>query len=55
MATQKYKITYTGFLGRKHSAIVNSAKERDGVLRFMKQRGEKDTYNNIRVKKIKSK
>ena len=54
MATQKFKISYSGNFGKKHSVIVNSAKERDGVLRFMKQTAEKDRYNDVKVRKIKS-
>ena len=54
MATKKFKISYnTG--GKTKTQTVNSAKERDGVLRFMKARKEKDGYRDIKVTEIKPK
>lgn len=49
---KKFKITYdTG--GSKKSFILNSAKERDGALSFMRARKEKDGFRNIVVTEIK--
>jgi hypothetical protein len=54
MATQKFEISYTGNFGKKRSVIANSAKERDVILKFIKDNDQKrDRYDNIKVSKVK--
>lgn len=51
---KKFKISYTtGSSKIVKTAIANSAKERDGILSFMRQRKDKDDYRNIKVTEVK--
>lgn len=52
MPKKQFKISYnTG--GKTKSLIVSSAKERDTMLSFMKQRKDKDGYRNVKVVEYK--